>query len=322
MIQKLKKIFSLILPLTLGVFLVYYTFKDFNEQQIQEVKNYFLSANYGYIALSLLFMKISQASRAYRWNYNLNFLGYRPGFLMNFASISIGYLVNLSIPRLGEISRATVLKKYNKIPFNVSFGTIVSERIVDLFFLLFFILLTLVFQYDELIGFLSNYQAEMWKLLGLFVLLLIFFFVMLKLTQTKYNWLQKIKNKLHGFANSLVSLSKLPNKGAYLLHTLIIWAGFVLSFYFGTLALPETSELSFGSILSAFVVGSLVISFTNGGLGAFPFFIANILAIYGISKTAGVAFGWILWTSQTLLVVFLGVLSFIYLSFFKNKKPW
>ena len=65
----------------------------------------------------------------------------------NFMAVNIGYLLNLSVPKSGEISRALVLKKYNNIPFDKSFGTIVAERIIDMFFLLFFMLLAIVLQF-------------------------------------------------------------------------------------------------------------------------------------------------------------------------------
>jgi glycosyltransferase 2 family protein len=42
--------------------------------------------------------------------------------------------------------------------------------------------------------------------------------------------------------------------------------------------------------------------------------------VYGIAETAGNAFGWIVWTSQMLLVVVLGVLSFLLLPVFNRSK--
>src|SRR5690554_2938889 len=107
------------------------------------MKSYFRSADYFYVALSLLFMKISHASRAYRWKYSLQYLGYQSSFWNNFMAISVGYLLNLTVPRSGEISRAVILQKYDKIPFDKGFGTIIAERIIDLMFLLFFVTLAL-----------------------------------------------------------------------------------------------------------------------------------------------------------------------------------
>jgi uncharacterized protein (TIRG00374 family) len=53
----------------------------------------------------------------------------------------IGYFANLALPRLGEVTRCTVLAKYERIPFQKSFGTVVAERAFDFitFLVLFFI---------------------------------------------------------------------------------------------------------------------------------------------------------------------------------------
>jgi len=129
-----------------------------------------------------------------------------------------------------------------------------------------------------------------------------------------------IRKKISGLVEGLLSIFKMPYRILFLIHTLIIWISFVLTFYFGTKILPETSAVSLGVTMVAFVVGSLAISFTNGGIGAFPLLIAKILALYGISLTAGTAFGWILWTSQTVMVLVLGSLSFLLLPIVNRKK--
>ncbi|HUH25371.1 MAG TPA: lysylphosphatidylglycerol synthase transmembrane domain-containing protein, partial [Flavobacterium sp.] len=155
--KTIKKIANITLPLLLGVFLVYYAYNQFTPAQLQEMKSYFQTADYFYVALSLVFMKLSHASRACRWKYSLQYLGYSSSFLNNFMAISIGYLLNMTVPRSGEISRAVVLQKYDKIPFDKGFGTIIAERLIDLIFLLFFVLLALVLQYNQLIDFFSQH---------------------------------------------------------------------------------------------------------------------------------------------------------------------
>lgn len=316
----LKKILNITLPLLLGVFLVYYAFNEFSDEEIQKIKDYFRSANYFYVFLSLIFMKVSHISRAYRWKYSLLYLGYQSSFWNNFMAISVGYLLNLTIPRSGELSRAAVLQKYENIPFDKGFGTIIAERIVDLFFLLFFVTLSFLLQYEQLTAFLSEHIPlnQLLILLGLFFLIGI---VGLYWLYTS-NWkpLIFIRSKISGLVEGLLSIFKMPHRTPFLLHTLVIWFSFILTFYFGTKALPETSSLSLGTTMVAFVVGSLAISFTNGGIGAFPLLIAKILVLYGIPLAAGTAFGWILWSSQTAMVLLLGGLSFLLLPIVNKGK--
>ena len=315
-----KKILNITLPLLLGVFLVYYAFNEFSDEEIQKIKDYFRSANYFYVFLSLIFMKVSHISRAYRWKYSLQYLGYQSSFWNNFMAISVGYLLNLTIPRSGELSRAAVLQKYENIPFDKGFGTIIAERIVDLFFLLFFVTLSFLLQYEQLTAFLS----EQIPLNQLLILLGLFFLIGIVGLYWLYtsNWkpLIFIRSKISGLVEGLLSIFKMPHRTPFLLHTLVIWFSFILTFYFGTKALPETSSLSLGTTMVAFVVGSLAISFTNGGIGAFPLLIAKILVLYGIPLAAGTAFGWILWSSQTAMVLLLGGLSFLLLPIVNKGK--
>lgn len=235
-------------------------------------------------------------------------------------AIAVGYLLNLTIPRSGELSRAAVLQKYDNIPFDKGFGTIIAERLIDLVFLLLFVATTLVLQYKQLTGFITE-QIPVKQLAiigGVFTITAI---VGLYLLYTS-NWkvFVFIRKKITGLVEGVLSIFKMPHRIPFLIHTLIIWIGFVLTFYFGTKALPETSEISLGVTMVAFVVGSLAISFTNGGFGAFPLLIAKILALYGISLTAGTAFGWLLWTTQTASIVILGGLSFLLLPIVNKEK--
>ena len=318
--QLFKKILNIILPLLLGVFLVYYAYNQFTPAQIQEMKNYFQSADYFYVALSLLFMKISHASRAYRWKYSLQYLGYQTNFWNNFMAIAVGYLLNLTIPRSGELSRAAVLQRYDKIPFDKGFGTIIAERIIDLMFLMFFVTVALILQYQQLIGFISQQipVTQLMVMVGVFILVAIVGTYLLYTSTWKL--FVFIRKKISGLAEGVLSIFKMPYRLPFLLHSLIIWISFILTFYFGTKALPETASVSLGVTMVAFVVGSLAISFTNGGFGAFPLLIAKILALYGVSFTAGTAFGWILWTSQTVLVIVLGGISFLLLPVVNKKN--
>ncbi|MBW3519913.1 lysylphosphatidylglycerol synthase transmembrane domain-containing protein [Flavobacterium sp. NKUCC04_CG] len=316
---QIGKIANIVLPLLLGVFLVYYAYNKFSPEQIEEMKGYFKNANYNYIILSSIFSIISLASRAYRWNFSLEFLGYKSKFTTNFMAISIGYLLNLTLPRSGEFSRALILQKYEKVPFDKGFGTIISERVIDLICLLLCVVIALVFQYDILKQFLLEKipvkQLIVLGVIGLFLFLL----VVVLFRYAKWKFILLIKKKVGGLIEGVSSIYKLPKRGAFLFHTLIIWSTYILTFYFGIFALTATSDMDLGMVMSSFVAGSFAVTFTNGGFGAFPLIVSELLLFYHIPQTAGTAFGWILWTSQTALVVILGALSFLFLPLIYKK---
>ena len=95
---------------------------------------------------------LSHVSRAYRWNFMLHPLGYRPRLINNVLAIFITYIANLGVPRSGELFRATVMQTYEQIPFEKSFGTIIAERAVDLLMLLLTIGLAFSLESDILYG--------------------------------------------------------------------------------------------------------------------------------------------------------------------------
>ena len=304
----------------LGAGLTYYTYNSFTADQIAKMKAEIISANYTFIGLSLVVAILSTVFRAYRWKYTLQEIGVEPDFKINFFAVSIGYFVNLSIPRSGEISRALVLKKYKSVPFDKAFGTIIAERIVDFFILLLFITCALILEFATL----KNFLIENIPLNKLIIILvigavgsLLFFYLYFF---SKWRLIEYVKSKIAGLKEGALSVFKMPKKLPFLVYTLLIWFSYVLMFYLTIFALNATSDISLRTIIVAFVIGSLTIAFTNGGFGFFPILIAKILFLYGIPLEAGNAFGWIIWTSQLIITLFLGLFAFLVLPLVAQKK--
>jgi len=91
-------------------------------------------------------------------------------------------------------------------------------------------------------------------------------------------------------------------------------------FYAVTFALPETTNLPFAAIIVGFVVGGLSMALTNGGLGTYPVFVASALVLYNIPDNPALAFGWIMWTAQTVMVILFGCLSFLLLPIYNKYQ--
>lgn len=318
--SKITTLASIILPILLGFGLTYYSYNSFSEMQLAQMKNYFVSANYNYVLISLFWAVLGYVLRAYRWKYTLMQIGIKPNFKLNFLAVSVGYFVNLSVPRSGEISRALILKKYQKTPFDRVFGTIIAERIVDFIILILFIAMALFIEFSKLKNFLlANIPIQ--KISVFLTISIILFLAGLYLYFfSKWKPILWLKTKVEGLKEGAFSIFKMPRKWPFLIYTFLIWFSYIMMFYSSTGTIAETDNLTIGTALVAFVIGSLIIAFTNGGFGFFPIIIAKILFLYGIPLVAGNAFGWIVWTSQLLITVVLGILAFLILPIF-NKKP-
>jgi uncharacterized protein (TIRG00374 family) len=326
--NKLSGLLKILLPLLLGIFLIWYFFKDLTQEDKTQIIQAFRDTNYFWILISLFFGVLSHISRAYRWKYTLEPLGYKPAFYNSLFAVLIGYMINLAVPRLGEVSRCGILAKYENLPFNKLFGTVIAERVADFFILMAFTATVVIIQLsviqslvDEILGAWSQkFQSgkivfAVLAILGI-VSILLYYFVIRKL---QIGIVQKLNQLLFGVYEGLKSIFVMKNKWKFLAHTVFIWAMYLLMFYLCFFSLPETNNVPFGGILTAFVLGGFTIVATNGGIGAFPLAIQAVLLLYEVDKNIGGAFGWIVWTAQTALLLLLGVMSFVLLPIFNAK---
>ena len=302
--------------------MIWFSLSKLKPEDIAAIKNSFKTANYWWVALSLFFGILSHLSRAYRWQFLLEPLGYKPKFANNIMAVLVAYLVNLMIPRAGEFARATAISKYEKIPFEKAFGTIVSERIADVIMLLSIMATAFFLQTKLLSSYLFkdssiNSNVFYYIIIGGAILGFIFFQLIKK---SNHPFIQKVQKFVYGLVQGVISIFKMKKKWAFIFHTVFIWAMYVLMFYVVTFALPETSNLPFGAIIVGFVVGGLSMALTNGGLGTYPVFVASAITLYGVSKNPALAYGWIMWTAQTLMVLVFGGLSFLLLPIYNRKK--
>ena len=319
--KKIKSLLKVILPLAVGLFFVYLSYNSTSEEDRILIYSYIQKADLRFVMLSVFFGILSHLSRAYRWKYLLSPLGYQPRFINSVLAVLIAYIANLGIPRSGEILRATTLSSYEKIPFEKTFGTIVAERLVDLLILMGFVLTALVLQFDIIWSILSEKKISTVQIVIGLAFVIIGYIILKKLFTLSQNPLIiRIKNFFWGLAEGIMSLKNMPNKGRFIGHTLFIWLMYLAMFYVVKWTVPETASLGMNAILPAFVVGGLTISATNGGIGIYPFSVALVLAAFKISNESGLAFGWIMWTSQTLMIIVFGSLSFFVLPLVNRQQ--
>lgn len=319
--KKFIKLIKTFLPLVLGVFLIWYSLSSATPAEREELWNNILLADLKWVYLSVFFGILSHLSRAYRWKYLLEPLGYRPQFANSFMAVMGGYLANLGVPRSGEVLRAATVSTYEEIPFEKAFGTIVSERIADVIMVLLITLFGFLIQTERLILYFRENDINPFISLGILLVLVLFAFILLNLIRrSNHSFLVKIKDFAVGLLEGMRSILKMKHKKGFLFHTFFIWGMYLLMFYVIKYALPETESLTIAGFMAAFIVGSFAISTTNGGIGVYPIAMGAVLLLFGINQQAGEAFGWIMWGSQTLMVVILGGLSLLFLPLYNQKK--
>jgi uncharacterized protein (TIRG00374 family) len=310
--KSIGKLFKTLLPIAIGVFLIVYSYLSTPEEIRKEIISYISSANPWFVAASIILALLSHLSRAIRANYLLRPLGYHPSILANFYFVMMAYFANLGIPRSGEVLRATSLSTYEKVPFDKGFGTIVTERIIDLIMLLLVIFLAFILQTERLLVLLKENQNTLILSIAVIVVAVIGLMISIRvLKSSSFTLVTKIVAFLEGIRTGLLSVFQMKNRTAFLGHTLFIWACYIAMFWVIKYTVPETIHLGLSELLIAFIAGSFAMTTTNGGVGLYPIAVRASLALFGISFASGEAFGWILWISQTLMIVLFGALCFL-----------
>lgn len=321
---------KLAVPIGLGVWLVTYQYGQLSGTQRAELFAAFRAADIRWLLASVLLGWLSHMSRGWRWRYVLEPLGYRPRFWNCYHAVMNGYFMNMLIQRAGEASRAVSLYRTDKVPFEKGFGSVLAERVIDVVMLLVIAAVTLALQVEKIDLFqqrIAEFRAGqttdepgtpwwMWVIGAVVVLGLA---VALWLLATRPELRARLKDTVRGFVEGLRSVLRMRNKGAFLLHTVLIWALYLGMFWVGFFALDATAAVPPAGVFAGFIAGAIGIVLVQGGIGVYPAFVALIVSVYmppaedgGLLLPEALAMGWLLWVAQTAMIIVLGGISLLF----------
>ncbi len=309
---KLIKFFKISLPIAIGLYLTWYFISNSTDVEKEYFVQSLSEANYGWIFCALTIAFLSHLSRAFRWKYLLETLNINPKLSLMYHSVMIGYIINLTIPRSGELARAGYFSRYQKTKSDQVFGTIVVERVVDLImfasiFLIAFFLQSDQYKFQELrhMGDSSSNPLVLPIFLLIISILSIIVISIKKIRDIAWNFLK-------GIYQGATTILKLKNKLAYILHTLFIWTAYVAMLWITAMALPDLQDININAIFACFIAGTIAIGATPGGIGLYPIMVASALTqLYGYDGQVAKSFGMLMWSSQTIFMVLLGLISLI-----------
>jgi uncharacterized protein (TIRG00374 family) len=323
---KLKSALKFLFFLSIGIFLIWLSVHKLNDHDKGEIQSALQRADYKWLVLSMIIGVLSHVSRAMRWKMLMEPLGFKPKTSNTFFAVMIGYLTNYALPRLGEVSRCGVLSRYEKVPFTELLGTVIVERLVDVITFLIVVCIVLFLQFDTMYRFIKENIIEKLSLTGTTSYFLIVFGLLLVagLFIFRKNIIGLLGNKARHLAENFIqgiqAIGKVKSAAAFIGHSVFIWFVYYITFHMCFFALPETSNMTIGQGLTIFLVATLTIMVTPGGLGAFPLAVASVLTMYSINYTMGTAIGWLVWLSQFVSILFLGLLSLILLPLLNKEQ--
>ena len=334
----MKSALRYIISLGLAGGLIWFVFKDID---LDDMLKRFAQADWRWIALSCILLICAHITRAWRWGMLMEPLGYKPGLLNSTISVLTGYFANYIVPRMGEVTRCGTLYRLEKIPVNLSFGTVVAERIFDVIILLIMIGLNFILEFDRLSSFFTDiFQSKMQGngqaptgtsplliiagvifLAGIIAIIVIFSSNLLRSKLMQNAIIQKIVLFLQGMLEGLLSVRKLKNPGLFILSTIMIWIFYYLVSYVLFFCIPETSQLGLLAGLTLLVVGAIGMTApTQGGIGAYHLLVGSVMVLYGLTQKDGITLATFIHGTQMLFMLIVGALAFLYVLIQKNKN--
>lgn len=277
--------------------------------------------------LSGIVAVLSHIARAERWRLLLAPIGYKVGLLPAFFSVMGGYFVNLAIPRGGELFRCINLFRLNKVPVETSAGTVLVERLIDVVFLLSFIGVSFLIEYEKLLGIILTFLDERKRtqamvqegpsytlIIGLVGLVGILGVIYWAVKKGKLQaLLGKVKEIWLNMKKGLFSIFKLDAKFLFLTYSLVIWILYFLMAWLCMLAFDETKVLGLEAALTIFTLGSIAMAMPfPGGTGSYHFLVPlGLSTLYGLAKDKALAFTFVFHAWQTLVIILFGLVSLI-----------
>ncbi|MCW3126073.1 MAG: hypothetical protein JWO03_1731 [Bacteroidetes bacterium] len=327
MSKSLGNVLKLIISLGLGALIVWLTVRQLTAADIEVVKGVFRRTKYIWVILGASVGMLSNVARAERWKMLLNSVGYHPRRSNVIYSVFVMYAGNLIFPRLGEVSRCTLLYKTDNVPVDKSIGTMVLERVVDVVCMLLIGAVALILQYDLLMKFLnekflshlsfdtSKYTSSYFILfIAILLVALISVFIYLFFKMRSHPFVVKLEGFVRGMIDGLLSIRKLQNPLLFIFYSIVIWGMYTAMIVICYNSLPETSSVGAISGFAIVFFGGIAFIVSQGGIGAYPPIVGLVLVLYGVPYEVGFAFGWLVWAIQTAAVITAGVVSLLLVS--------
>ena len=305
----------------------------------------FRQADYRWLVPLLLLVLGSNLFRAWRWQILVEALPppadrdgtpARPGRMLeaSFSSVMIGYMVNYVAPRMGEVARTANLSARTDYRFSSLFGTVVSERIFDTAVLGAALLSAVALLFNRLDVLREQFVTPAWSrlhalsldwLVGAAAVTLLVVTLLVAggrwLYRREDSWLRQVWNStLHpaalSFQEGMGTLIHSPRRGAILVSTVGMWAGYLLMAYlpFRMLHLAEPYGIGLVDAWVLMAIGAIGILVPSpGGIGSYHYITEQALVhLYGVPAAEALTYAFLAWGAQFVFYTLSGIAAVLY----------
>ena len=276
---------------------------SFNQVNIEDIYRALSNTNLNYIFAAFITTFITFILRSVRWKILLD--SPKDLELQKYISTThIGYFLNNILPfRAGDLARAKLLSNSSDNKFSFLVGSLVAEKIIDLWIVGLFSIFLILFGFNNVLGIEFS--------IGILLLYIITSFIIFG-NNSLANKIQKqfsiTKNFLEGYL--LVSKNKIKLGGI----SILLWCSFVAYMY--VLLKSVNIDLSLQQYIGITVITSIVTSLpiSPAAIGTYHLAVIYFLTLYGInidqSQTASILL-------HSVFLMYTIIFGYIYLSFEK-----
>jgi len=305
----------------------------------------FQEADYRWLLPLIVLVLGSNLFRAWRWQILVEALPNPEGrdehtarsarmLEASFSSVMIGYMVNYVAPRMGEVARTANLSARTPYRFSSLFGTVVSERIFDTAVLGAALLSAVGLLFNRLDVLREQFVAPAWArlqsisldwlaggALGLLLLLVLAVGSTRWLLQRENSWLGRVwrttlKPAAMSFQEGMATLVSSPRRGAIVLSTVGMWAGYLLMAYlpFRMLHLAEPYGIGILDAWALMAIGAIGILVPSpGGIGSYHYITEQALVhLYGVPSAEALTYAFLTHGAQLVFYVLAGLVAVVY----------
>ena len=242
-------------------------------------------ANFYMIGLGSVTMLVAHFLRGYRWNMLTETANIKLNHRRSFYSVMTGYLVNTATSRGGEVVRCALTAKSEKAPVETLIGTVITERIADLVFMLILGILCVCIQFDQFFGFIKQYILEPITQKPIIIVIILIaiaaiWFLIKRLTKNKSGNKDSLLGRL---LIGMKSILNLKNPFLFALLSLAIWMGYWIGMYFQLQALDITVHFNLANALGILMFSALgIVIPIPGGAGVYGTIALGLTLMYGL----------------------------------------
>jgi glycosyltransferase 2 family protein len=315
-----------VLSIVLAIVLLYVAFHDVDFTEILKIVSH--ASVFWIVILSICFL-LSHFVRAIRWKIILHSVKRNTSLKNLFGSLMVGYAVNCVVPRLGEITRAVLIGKWEGLSKSSMFGAVIVERVIDIIFLGLSVLISVYIWQEDLYATFPWLRSALYLSMIGIVLFIIFIYLTVRFKEHFYGIIIKLLGKVskkaagkaaHIFEMLTQGFNSLQGTKNYLWTfglSIIIMLLYALCSYLGfyTLFMENIRPVNFAMAWVLMSISGIgVVIPTPGATGSYHALAKSALMLFGFGEVISLSYAFLTHIISYVLFIVVGLLSFIILN--------